>query len=450
MDLPTCRIPCLNKRYLIKIRSSFPIIVGIVCCMTLCILHFICVFQATHLQLDVAAHVREAKNIFLIRHSDVSFHDHDKRCNVTQPLPKPTLLTPCKGKLCFPETETFLKFQTRAFKRREKHPHLTKQKTDVQKSPDERLKVKVTQSVIIPSQKTNSTPFKKGSCYRQIHLWADQPRSFSFRTGDFKCPGVPCGLRLVVNTDMESLKSSDAVILFHRTVWDWAEMTKQRPRGQKWIFYSQESPKNTLKHVIPPMEYRNNSYDYIMSYRPDESHLYGSYGRYNPGIPELRFTDMANWVQNKTKTVAWMASNCNIVTWDRKGFVEELKKHIPISMYGSCGNTPCPRDERCNRKLRKHKFYLAFENSECRDYITEKLWRNAFLNDIVPVVYGPPREDYEKVLPPNSFIHVHDFKSVKELAEYLSKLDKDEGPEDLGKWWDGSCTSQETQYPIEI
>ncbi|XP_071485785.1 glycoprotein 3-alpha-L-fucosyltransferase A-like [Diadema antillarum] len=172
-------------------------------------------------------------------------------------------------------------------------------------------------------------------------------------------------------------------------------------------------------------------------------------------------------------------------------------------MYGSCGNTPCPRDERCNRKLRKHKFYLAFENSECRDYITEKLWRNAFLNDIVPVVYGPPREDYEKVLPPNSFIHVHDFKSVKELAEYLSKLDKDEGlyntffewkkfgsvqltleewlmepeqvcsnivsrllkdekemrsgtysppkfPEDLGKWWDGSCTSQETQYPIEI
>ncbi|XP_072166545.1 glycoprotein 3-alpha-L-fucosyltransferase A-like [Diadema setosum] len=172
-------------------------------------------------------------------------------------------------------------------------------------------------------------------------------------------------------------------------------------------------------------------------------------------------------------------------------------------MYGSCGDLPCPRDEQCNLELRKHKFYLALENSECRDYITEKFWRNALLNDIVPVVYGPPREDYEKVFPPEAFIHVQDFHSVKELADYLIEVDKDESlynsyfewkkfgsvqltleawlmepeqicssvvsrlladeekirsgtysppkfPEDWLQWWNGSCTSHGSSYPIEI
>ncbi|XP_030838481.1 glycoprotein 3-alpha-L-fucosyltransferase A-like [Strongylocentrotus purpuratus] len=96
-------------------------------------------------------------------------------------------------------------------------------------------------------------------------------------------------------------------------------------------------------------------------------------------------------------------------------------------MYGKCGTKDCPRDERCNRSIRKHKFYLALENSPCRDYISEKLWRNALLNNLVPVVYGASKEDYERVLPPDSFIHVEDFDSIKELALYLRKLSKDEG-----------------------
>ncbi|XP_071489684.1 4-galactosyl-N-acetylglucosaminide 3-alpha-L-fucosyltransferase FUT6-like [Diadema antillarum] len=357
----------------------------------------------------------------------------------------------------------------------------------------------LTRPVIIPSQMTNSALFKNGSCYRQIHLWANLTRSFSGRTGDFFCSGLPCGLRLVVDTDMGSFKKSDAVLLYHREAWNWTEFHRQRPRGQKWIFYTFESPRNTNKRVIPPIEYRNNSYDYIMTYRLN-SHLYGSYGRYDPKIPQLRSTDIQSLLRNRTKHIAWMASNCDSVSWDRNGFVYALNKYIPVSMYGRCGYLTCPRDDRCNQELRKHKFYLALENSECREYITEKLWGNAFLNDIVPVVYGPPREDYEKVLPPNSFIHVQDFKSVKELAKYLLELEKDESryseffewkkfgsvkltverwlmepeqvcssivsrlladeekikdgtysppklPEDWETWWYGSCTNK-TQYPI--
>lgn len=39
---------------------------------------------------------------------------------------------------------------------------------------------------------------------------------------------------------------------------------------------------------------------------------------------------------------------------------------------------------------------------------------------------GAPREDYEKYGPERSFIHVEDFRSPKELAEYLHFLDKND------------------------
>ena len=39
---------------------------------------------------------------------------------------------------------------------------------------------------------------------------------------------------------------------------------------------------------------------------------------------------------------------------------------------------------------------------------------------------GAPKEDYEKVAPPHSFIHVDDFRTPRHLAEYLDVLDKDD------------------------
>jgi glycoprotein 3-alpha-L-fucosyltransferase len=39
---------------------------------------------------------------------------------------------------------------------------------------------------------------------------------------------------------------------------------------------------------------------------------------------------------------------------------------------------------------------------------------------------GARKEEYERVAPHNSFIHVDDFGSPKELARYLQELDKDD------------------------
>jgi Glycosyltransferase family 10 (fucosyltransferase) C-term len=77
--------------------------------------------------------------------------------------------------------------------------------------------------------------------------------------------------------------------------------------------------------------------------------------------------------------VAWFVSNCN----DRNGrlnYARELSKHISVDIYGKCGTKTCPRstESSCFELLKEdYKFYLAFENSNCKDYITEKLFINA-------------------------------------------------------------------------
>ena len=52
-----------------------------------------------------------------------------------------------------------------------------------------------------------------------------------------------------------------------------------------------------------------------------------------------------------------------------------MKNWIPIDRYGKCtAGGDC--DNTCFKNLgTKYKFYLSFENSLCKDYVTEKLWR---------------------------------------------------------------------------
>jgi alpha-1,3-fucosyltransferase len=66
-----------------------------------------------------------------------------------------------------------------------------------------------------------------------------------------------------------------------------------------------------------------------------------------------------------------------------------------------------------------YKYYLAFENTWCPDYVTEKFYRSLKYNTF-PIVMGGA--EYERFAPPNSYINIKDFRSPKELAEYILML----------------------------
>ena len=70
-------------------------------------------------------------------------------------------------------------------------------------------------------------------------------------------------------------------------------------------------------------------------------------------------------------------------------------------------------DSDCENKLfSSFKYYLAFENRNCTDYITEKLWKS-FEENIIPIVLQPSRESYSHFsIPKNSIIHMQGFKAI--------------------------------------
>ena len=71
--------------------------------------------------------------------------------------------------------------------------------------------------------------------------------------------------------------------------------------------------------------------------------------------------------ESKSHFAATLISNCGN---DRWSYINELKKIMPIDIYGGCG-MKCP--ENCRQYIAgKYKFFFVYENSVCRGYVTEK------------------------------------------------------------------------------
>ncbi len=78
--------------------------------------------------------------------------------------------------------------------------------------------------------------------------------------------------------------------------------------------------------------------------------------------------------KNKTKMVLWLVSHCETVN-NREQYAEELGKYIDVDIFGKCSKKTCDGENTRNcisNSSTDYKFYLAFENSNCYDYITEK------------------------------------------------------------------------------
>ena len=119
-----------------------------------------------------------------------------------------------------------------------------------------------------------------------------------------------------------------------------------------------------------------------------------------------------------------------------------------MDIYGECGSQKCPRASKdCYKILNsQYKFYLAFENSNCVDYITEKFFVNGLKYNILPIVMGARKQDYVRSAPEKSFIHVDDFDGPEQLAKYLHKLDNDDNLYNEYFQWKGTGEMINTKF----
>lgn len=107
-----------------------------------------------------------------------------------------------------------------------------------------------------------------------------------------------------------------------------------------------------------------------------------------------------------------------------------------VDIFGQCGPKKCPRssNEDCWKMVEKdYKFYLAFENSICVDYVTEKFF-NSISHQVIPIVLGGA--DYSGMAPKKSYISVHDLDNdPARLARSLKKLDENDELFAEYFWW---------------
>ncbi|CAH1249788.1 FUT7 [Branchiostoma lanceolatum] len=290
-------------------------------------------------------------------------------------------------------------------------------------------------------------PLRKSLNSKIIVVWNSTPKW---------PPKSPCSSmpQCVFSKDRRQVADADAVLFrgIHGfpLVYNRTEFPTVRPSHQYWIYMPYECPH--LTRDIDLVSY-GGVFNWTFTYRND-SDILATWGHVTQIYQELAENPPAlnrDYAEHKTKLVLWYVSNC-YKHLSRFAYVTELRKHIQVDIFGRCGNAShCgKKDRQCFiEHIRQYKFYLAFENFKCAEYITEKFWDNSLKNDVVPIVLGAPKDDYERFAPPNSFIHVDDFNSPRELANYLEYLDqndheynqyfawKTEPPKNLPVSWEG-------------
>lgn len=112
------------------------------------------------------------------------------------------------------------------------------------------------------------------------------------------------------------------------------------------------------------------------TYRHDSDIVlpYGRWAYYNPLVTQTEKFGR-NYAQTKTKQVAMIVSHCNTDN-RRLQYAKNLAKYISVDVYGGCaGHLKAIKLHDFFQLLdQEYKFYLAFENSNCIDYVTTKFF----------------------------------------------------------------------------
>ncbi|UJR32154.1 hypothetical protein I4U23_019621 [Adineta vaga] len=169
-----------------------------------------------------------------------------------------------------------------------------------------------------------------------------------------------------------------------------------------------------------------SNYNFKMSYNLDDSYPEpATYFDTNIHIMDLLRPSIVKFEEKeKQADIVWIISNCNAHN-GREGFIEELMKEIKIDSYGSCLNNRQGYEDRMAENVdayTKYKFVIAIENSNCIDYVTEKLVK-VIESGSIPIVAGRTnRPDYRRFMPDHSYINIFDYPTIKSLTNDLKRI----------------------------
>lgn len=235
------------------------------------------------------------------------------------------------------------------------------------------------------------------------------------------CPVWQCNVTSYDRNGQPVFPEEYDAIVFHFRDWVASNIPERRSPKQNYVMLTMESPAWRIVNT----EEMSGFFNLTMTYRHD-SDVVNPYGWFSKKNISLEEDHYVNYATNKTKVAAWFVSNCESLS-GRNEFVAALQQFISVDVYGQCGPLKCPRshEESCRLMVeRDYKFYLSLENSLCADYITEKFFTLMRYN-IVPIVFDL-HGHHSRITPPHSYINAADFPSVRELADYLILLDKND------------------------
>ncbi|RNA30778.1 alpha-(1-3)-fucosyltransferase C-like [Brachionus plicatilis] len=209
-----------------------------------------------------------------------------------------------------------------------------------------------------------------------------------------------------------------------------------RDASQVWILWNDEA--NFFPDALDSFHF-----NWTISYNSMSEASFCTYGCLTKSDLEIGSSNFDKFVldqfSRRKNKILWFVSNC--AAKKRLKVVEKLSLYNNIEIYGKCnhyiknnfenisliefGDEKCAKGSDCEKNtFEGSKFYFAFENQNCTDYITEKFWRSLDFN-LIPIVFQPNKEYYEKIAPANSYIHFADFDyDSKKLSQYLNLVSK--------------------------
>ena len=235
---------------------------------------------------------------------------------------------------------------------------------------------------------------------------------------------VKCGpthnYKCLTTSNYSLLPNADALVFrgfggFLELDIEHALSISPRLTHQYWIYYNRESSLRTHYLPINITKYEP-VFNWTMTYKLDSDIVYG-YGRVVPGKHLDGYDSKRNYLEGRNVTAFAVISNC---FQRRLDYVHELQKYMDIDIYGRCHGKPICR--KCWGIAKQYKFFLAFENSLCADYLTEKTFGNAFTHEVVPVIMSGANLSNPLLIPQGSHINARSYSSPKELATYLMEV----------------------------